>query len=211
MFAIVESGSITSFPAGTKGFNIGDTQYPRSVFTIWSEAERNAIGLYTVEYDYTNNKDGNWYYNTQVSYAYNSGTNKVVGSYGTATAKAIDDTYDIIVMEDDDKLLMENGDNIETDYVSIEGLKSFYIKGYKNQAAMRLAKTDWYIVKSYNVADYSVPERINFYRDTIRRKSNEIETMINECTDVESLKSLINSTNDSINGSSAGLYPDEVI
>ena len=106
---------------------------------------------------------------------------------------------------------MENGDNIETDYVSIEGLKSFYIKGYKNQAAMRLAKTDWYIVKSYNVADYSVPERINFYRDTIRRKSNEIETMINECTDVESLKSLINSTNDSINGSSAGLYPDEVI
>ena len=31
MFAIVESGSITSMPKGNKGITIGDNQYPASI------------------------------------------------------------------------------------------------------------------------------------------------------------------------------------
>ena len=54
MFAIVESGSITSMPNGNKGITIGDNQYPAAIFTLWTEAERNAIGVYTVEIDDTN-------------------------------------------------------------------------------------------------------------------------------------------------------------
>jgi len=59
MFALVESGSITSFPKGNKGIKIGDYNYPPAVFTLWTEAERNAIGIYTVEIDYTNRKNEN--------------------------------------------------------------------------------------------------------------------------------------------------------
>ena len=45
MFAIVESGSITKYLNGNKGLKIGDIQYPPSIFTLWSESERNNIGI----------------------------------------------------------------------------------------------------------------------------------------------------------------------
>ena len=51
MFALVESGSITKYFAGNKGIVIGDTQYSKSIFSLWSESDRNAIGIYTVEID----------------------------------------------------------------------------------------------------------------------------------------------------------------
>ena len=47
MFAVVTDGSITSFPNGNKGITIGDNQYPAAIYTLWTEAERNAIGVYT--------------------------------------------------------------------------------------------------------------------------------------------------------------------
>ena len=61
MFAIVESGSITSMPRGNKGIQIGDNNYPATIYTLWTEAERNAIGIYTVEIDNTNIKNEEWY------------------------------------------------------------------------------------------------------------------------------------------------------
>ena len=86
MFAVVESGSITSMPKGNKGITIGDIKHPASIFTVWTESERNAIGVYTVEIDETNKKDEAWYINTNITYTFGSG--KVTGAYGTATAKA---------------------------------------------------------------------------------------------------------------------------
>ena len=46
MFALVESGSITKFLNGNKGIQIGDLKYPRAIYTLWTEAERNAINIY---------------------------------------------------------------------------------------------------------------------------------------------------------------------
>jgi hypothetical protein len=90
MFALIESGSITKYLNGNKGITLGDTQYPRAIYTLWSEAERNAIGIYTIEYDNSNKKDEQWYINTNQSFAFASGT--VTASYGSATAKAHADT-----------------------------------------------------------------------------------------------------------------------
>ena len=57
MFAVVESGSITSMPRGNKGIQIGDIKYSADIFTTkWTESQRNAIGVYTVEIDETNKK-----------------------------------------------------------------------------------------------------------------------------------------------------------
>ena len=89
MFALVESGSITQMPKGNKGITLNGNKYPPAIYTLWSEAERNAIGIYTVEIDSTNKKDEEWYINTNITYAFGSG--KVTGTYGTATAKAIAD------------------------------------------------------------------------------------------------------------------------
>ena len=57
MFALVESGSITKMLRGNKGIEIGGVKHPASIFTLWTESERNAIGVYTVEIDETNKKD----------------------------------------------------------------------------------------------------------------------------------------------------------
>ena len=61
-FALVESGKITKLMNGNKGIKIGDNQYPSSFFTtIYSEAERNAAGVYTIEFDNTNKKSEEYY------------------------------------------------------------------------------------------------------------------------------------------------------
>ena len=57
MFALVESESITKMLNGNKGIQIGDLKYPRAIYTLWTEAERNAIGIYTIEWDNSNKKD----------------------------------------------------------------------------------------------------------------------------------------------------------
>ena len=59
MFALVEDGNITQMPKGNKGITLNGNQYPASIYTLWTEAERNAIGIYTVEIDTTNKKMNN--------------------------------------------------------------------------------------------------------------------------------------------------------
>ena len=124
MFALVESGSITKILKGNKGITIGDNQYPAAIFTIWTEAERKAIGIYTVEADNTNYKDTQWYINTNQSIAYDSSADKVKATYGTATAKAhADSTY-----TNTDK---SNGDipaGKDVGDVKDEGLKTILIR-----------------------------------------------------------------------------------
>ena len=90
MFALVESGSITKFFSGNRGITIGDLQYSKQIFTLWTKAEREAIGIYEVEFDNTNKKDEQWYTNTNQSFAFAGG--KITASYGSATAKAHADT-----------------------------------------------------------------------------------------------------------------------
>ncbi len=118
MFALVEDGKITQMPKGNKGSTIGDNQYPASIYTLWTEAERNAIGIYTVEIDNTNKKDEEWYINTNITYAFGSG--KVTGTYGTATAKKIADT--LWTEKDKTDGLIREGDDVGD--VAVEGLKT---------------------------------------------------------------------------------------
>ena len=54
---------------------------------MWSESELNNVGLYTVVFDNSNQKDGSCYTNTDVSYAFADG--KVTASYGIATPKEL--------------------------------------------------------------------------------------------------------------------------
>ena len=51
MFALVNKSdnSITKIYNGRIGITIGENQYPKTIFTLWTEAERNAIDIYTIE------------------------------------------------------------------------------------------------------------------------------------------------------------------
>ena len=208
MFALVESGTITQFPKGNKGITIGDNQYPKTIYSLWTEAERNAIGIYTVEIDETNRKDETFYINTNITYAFGSG--KVTGSYGTATAKAIADS--LYTSQDNTDGLIPEGKSVGD--VKVEGLKTQYKNKFNTEAAGLLAKTDWYVIKAADVGSYSVPSNIATYRAAVRTKVNAMETSIDGCSDVDALITLLTYETDSdgnITTRPLGEFPDEVV
>jgi len=203
MFALVENGQFVKIVNSNKGITIDNNQYPKTIFSLWSNAEREAIGIYEVVMDATNQKDEAYYINTNVSYAYSSGT--VTGSYGTATAKPIAD------------ILFEDGDEIPSDKavgdIKSYGLKGLEIKKIKAQASGLLSPTDWHVVKATEVSDYNVPSNVATYRTNVRAKSNEMETQINACSDVDALKTLFTWVYDKdTNTSSRPLasFPEEI-
>ena len=183
MFALVEDGSITKYFSGNRGFTLGSNQYSKQVFTLWSEAERNAIGIYTVEMDTSKRKDEQWYVNTDVSYAFAGG--KVTGSYGDATAKAhADSTY---TNQDKTDGIIPDGKDVGD--VKTKGLKTIKIREVKKQAAGELQNTDWYIVRKAD-AGTSVPSAITNHRAAVRTKCAEMETAITNASDTAALETL---------------------
>ena len=204
MFALVESGTITQFPKGNKGITIGDNQYPQSIYTVWTEAERNAIGIYTVQMDYTNKKDETFYINTDVTYTFTGSA--VTGTYGTATAKQLADTN---AVDDDGNNILDDDGNQVINY----GLKTQYKNKFNAEAAGLLAKTDWYVIKAADVDSYSVPDNIKTYRAAVRTKVNSMETQIDGCSDVDALITLLTYTTDSegVTSRPLGEFPDEVV
>ena len=183
MFALVESGSITKFLNGNKGIQLGDLKYPRAIYTLWTEAERNAIGIYSITFDDTNKKDETWYINTNQSYAFANST--VTATYGTATAKAHADAN----ATDDD------GDDLDP-VVVIEGLKTQLIRNVKAQAANELARTDWYITRNAEEST-AVPSAITTHRRLVRSRQATMETSITNASNTPALETLYTYTTDS--------------
>ena len=91
MWALVESNSITKTFNRPKGFTLGDIQYPASIFTLWSKAEKEAIGIYEIINDSTNIKDQSYYINGAESITWDSSAKTVTKSYASATAKTLAD------------------------------------------------------------------------------------------------------------------------
>ena len=183
MFALVESGSITKYFSGNQAITIGDNQYPKAIFTLWSKAEREAIGIYEVEMDTSKRKDEEWYINTNVTYSFGSG--KVTGSYGDATAKKHADTLWTAQDKTDGKI--PEGQDVGD--IAVEGLKTKLIKTVKQQAAGELQKTDWYVIRKAD-AGTAVPSAITTHRAAVRTKAAEQETAITNAADTPALETL---------------------
>ena len=190
MFAIVESGSITSMPNGNKGVEINSVKHPASIFTLWSESERNAIGVYTVEIDETNRKDEEYYVNTNITYAYDSSANKVKGTYGTATAKNIADTK----WTQSEIDAGEAPSGADTNTVKTEGLKTIKKRMFDNQCAGLLAPSDWMYIKAGEEGT-TMDSGWKTWRASVRTKCNSMQTQIDNAADVDALAALFAYTN----------------
>ena len=169
MFVLVENGSITKTVPSNKGITIGENQYPRAIYNLWSQAEREAIGIYEVVQDNSNRKDGKYYNNTDQSLNFADG--KVTASHGAATAKALAD--------------VTNEDSTVT-----PGLKSKHKEKIKQQASSLLNPTDWHVVKATEVDSYSVSAEMTTYRAAVRTASNDMEVSIDACSTVDELAAL---------------------
>ena len=180
MWALVEDGSITKYFSGNKGVTIGDIQYSKNIFSFrWTNEEREAIGLYEVEFDNTNKKDEQWYINTNQSFAFAGG--KVTASYGSATPKPHADVLFTAQDESDGR-----GTEGELD---ARGLKYNLIRSVKKQAANILAETDWYVVRKAD-AGTAIPRAITTHRAAVRTKAAEQETAITNAADTPALETL---------------------
>ena len=180
MFALVESGSVTKFFKGNKGVTIGDTQYPKQIFS-WSNEELQAIGIYPVRVDTTNKKDEAWYINTNITYAVDG--DEVVGTYGTATAKEIEDRN------------ATDEDGVELDpVVVIKGLKTIKKEMIDQQCAGILQPSDWRVIKAKETST-TMDSGWKTYRASVRTKCNSMQTQIDGASNVEELKALFEYTN----------------
>ena len=181
MYAIVTNNEITKIITNPKSLVIGDVRYPAKIFSVWSASELNAIGIYEVITDSTNKKDEAYYINTNEEYNY--ADNQVTRSWGTATPKRLEDEN---AVDEDGENVLDNDGNQLINY----GLKTEKKRIVKQQASGLLAPTDWYVVKANEVEGYTVPENITNFRSDVRAKSNEMETQIDACTNVDELKAL---------------------
>ena len=181
MHALVQDGSIIKYFDGYKGVTIGDIQYPKNIFTVWTDAEKAAIGIYEVIQNNAKKKDEEYYTNTEQTFTYDADAGTVTATYGDATAKAHADT--LFTADDEDNGLGTEGE------VKVEGLKTVKIKNIKQQAAEILAGTDWYIIRKAD-ANTAVPSAITNHRAAVRTKCAAMETLVTNASNTAAIQTL---------------------
>ena len=181
MWARLESNTIVEILTRPKALNIGGTQYPSNIFSMWSNSELATIGIVPVTIDNTNLKDKEYYINTNQSYAYDTETGVATASYGTATAKPIADT--LYTAQDETDGLGTEGE------LKQRGLKYNHKEVINQQAAGILAPTDWMVVRAAE-GGTAVPSDITTKRAAVRTKANAMCTQIDAVSDVDALAAL---------------------
>ena len=180
MWALVESNNVTQVYTRPKALTIGNVNYPSNIFTMWSASELEALGIYAVVQDGTNYKDPKYYNNTDQSFNFASGT--VTASYGTATAKPLDD------------VLWQDGESGRPEGVSVgdvktPGIRQGHIDDINAGASNRLSPTDWMVVRAAE-GGTAVPSSITTKRAAVRTKANAMCTQITNAANVDALAAL---------------------
>ena len=168
MWALLNSdNTINKILTRPKALTIGDVNYPSNIFSMWTSAELEALKIYEVVVDNTNFKKGEYYINTDQTFAFASGT--VTASYGTATAKAIAD--------------------VTTDGVVNRGLKYNHKEIIDQQAASLLQDTDWMVIRAAE-GGTAVPGATTTWRAAVRTKANSMQAQIDGAANVDALAAL---------------------
>jgi hypothetical protein len=183
MYALITDGSIAKHLSGNRGIQVGDIKYARDIYSKWTEAERNAIGIFEIIFNNAKKKDGEYYNNTNQTFTYDADAGTVTATYGDATAKAHADA----------NATDEDGAELDP-VVVIEGLKTKKIRIIKQQAASELARTDWYIVRKAD-ANTAVPSAITNHRAAVRTKCAEMETAITNASNTAAIETLYTPVN----------------
>lgn len=133
-----------------------------SNWMVWDAATKTAAGL--VWEDDAASFDGRFYWSAGV-------------------AKSLADVNEV----DDDGNAINDADGNQ---IVTKGLKSNAIALVKQQAADKLASTDWMVIKASEVSSYTVPSETITYRAAIRTASNTIEAAITAASDLAAFMAL---------------------
>ena len=176
MWARVKASQVIEIINGAKAMTIDGTQYPASIFRIWSAADLKAKGLYS--YTETGQKDTTYYNMGGISYTVDDDKGTVVGTY-SSTAKGMDDVkWTSKEISDGDA-----PEGATTDTVKTEGLKTIWKKKIKDQANGLIAPYDWYTLRKAQ-AGTAIPSDINTYINAVRTASGVNEANVDSTANV---------------------------
>ena len=176
MWARVKASQVIEIINGAKAMTIDGTQYPASIFKIWSAADLKAKGLYS--YSETGHKDTFYYTMGAISYTVDDDAGTVVGTYAS-TPKAMDD---INWTQDE----IDDGDapiGATTSTVKTKGLKSLWKDKIKASADSLIAPYDWYTLRKAQ-AGTAIPSNINTYMNAVRTASGVNEANVDSTANV---------------------------
>ena len=176
MWARVKASQVIEIINGAKAMTIDGTQYPASIFRIWSAADLKAKGLYS--YSETGQKDTTYYNMGGISYTVDDDKGTVVGTY-SSTAKGMDDVkWTSKEISDGDA-----PEGATTDTVKTEGLKTIWKKKIKTTAGNLIAPYDWYTLRKAQ-AGTAIPDTINTYINAVRTASGVNEANVDSTANV---------------------------
>lgn len=180
MWAKVENGQIVGIVRGNQGVTVNGTQYPSSIFKLWSKEELRGIGFVP----YSIQKGGDTRFQTEggvVNNLSDDGT-KVIG-VTQYTDKILEDI--LVVDENGDAVI----DHRTGEQMVQTGLKTQYKNQNNKTCYSKLSVSDWYVIRATETGG-TVPDEITVYRSAVRAKANEIEAAINACSTMDQFKAL---------------------
>ena len=181
MWAYIKDNKIEQIYQRPKSLVIGEVRYPSNMFTKYTDAEKAAIGIYPVED--TGKKGDDKFENTSgPTYTWSASDKKVTTSY-TITEKSLVD------IENKDasgnNILDEKGNKIY-----IYGLKTQAKNLAKKRANDYISRFNWLVERSIYDSSKPIPDAVKTYVAAIKTDCAEIETAIDNASDMAAFKLL---------------------
>ena len=177
-----DGDTIEEIIVNTKAMTVDGIAHPKALFTLWTVAERKAIGIVPVTTTGTH-LDMDYYIEADPTYAIAGDKNSVVRTIGEKTAdKALADVNDV---DADDEPILDDHDN---QTVTL-GLKS-QAKNKTNATANGCIKSfDWLIQRKVT-HDTDIPSDILTYIAAVRTAHASICTAIDNASDMAAFVAL---------------------
>tara|TARA_R100000664_G_scaffold832_1_gene2445 strand:+ start:1129 stop:1770 length:642 start_codon:yes stop_codon:yes gene_type:complete len=186
MWALVKSNKIEEIISSPKEMVIDDVRHPRALFSVWTDAERKAIGILPVTTSGTPLNSA-YYIEKDEAFAIAGDKNSVVRTIGEKAAdKKLDD--EDAKDEDGNQLLHDDGSKV-INY----GLKTIAKRKATSDANGLLKDFDWLIQRKVT-ADTAIPSDVVTYMASIRTDHKAICDAIDGASDLDAFIALHNDT-----------------
>ena len=181
MWAYIKDNKIEQIYQRPKSVILGEVRYPSNMFTKYTDDEKAAIGIYPVE-DSGTKGDDKFENTSQATYTWSAADKKVTTSY-TITEKSLVDVE--AKDEDGNNILDEKGNK-----TYIYGLKTLAKNLTKKRANNYIARFNWLVERSIYDSSKAIPDAVKTYVAAIKTDCAEIETAIDNASDMAAFKLL---------------------
>ena len=181
MWAYIKDNKIEQIYQRPKSLVLREGRYPSNMFTKYTDNEKAAIGIYPVEDSGTKGED-KFEYTSQATYTWSASNKKVTTSY-TITAKSL---VDVEVKDDSGNNILDRKGNKIYNY----GLKTMAKNFAKQQANKYISRFNWLVERLAYDSSKTIPSAVSTYVAAIRTDCANIETAIDNASDMAAFKKL---------------------